>query len=266
MTQFDWISESDSPPARWDLRYLGWTQRSHSGMENSELDDGQADRGIPCPILLDWRPAYRLKSWREFVDPRWVLALGVDNSDDRARLLAEGLGEVLPTNIGPVELAERALRLGANAHAIQRYRPAGPVTLDLFHRDGRIERQWLGLHPREFALLWRLAEEPGKRVTRRELLSDVWRIDHDPETNSVEVHISRLRSKLSISRASWLVVTDPKGGYRLGIDGGSSFFAYGRTRNPVLDSAGRIVDGDDAAMRGERNEVSAQRAGGRSAG
>ena len=262
MTQFLWISDSDSPPARWDLRYLGWTLRSVSKADGSEFVCGRSGRDIAWPALLDWRPAYRHNSWREMIEPRWTIAIGVDDSDERARLLADGLGEVLPTNIGPVELAQRALRLGENAESMKRYRAAGPVVLDLFHRDGQIEKQWLGLHPREFALLWRLAETPGERVTRRELLSDVWRIDHDPETNSVEVHISRLRSKLSISRASWLVVTDPKGGYRLGIDGGSSFFAFGRTLSPALDSAGRIVDGGDTSARGKSDALAAQRAGG----
>lgn len=168
---------------------------------------------------FDWRPACRLPEWRERTDRRWTLAIGVDDSDDRAQLLALGFGEVLPTSVGPVELAARALRIGDNAEALKRFLDAGPVRLDLFHRDGRIGQQWLGLHPREFALLWRLAESAGERVTRRQLLSDVWRIRHDPETNSVEVHVSRLRAKLAVSRAEWLVATDAQGGYRLGSPG-----------------------------------------------
>ncbi len=44
---------------------------------------------------------------------------------------------------------------------IPRFREAGDVTLDLAHRDARVEDRWLALHPREFALLWRLAERPG---------------------------------------------------------------------------------------------------------
>ncbi len=70
---------------------------------------------------------------------------------------------------------------------IPRFRAVGDVTLDLFHRDGRIADSWLGLHPREFGLLWRLAEQPGVRLTRRQLLAEVWRIHFEPETNSVAV-------------------------------------------------------------------------------
>ncbi|UYV16899.1 hypothetical protein [Porphyrobacter sp. ULC335] len=49
--------------------------------------------------------------------------------------------------------------------SVPRFREAGDLTLDLTHQDGRVDDCWLGLHPREFALLWRLAEQPGERIT-----------------------------------------------------------------------------------------------------
>ncbi len=165
-------------------------------------------------------------------------------------MLKEGVGDALPTTTGLVELAARAMRLGENAQALKRFRQAGPVVLDLFHRDGRIGEQWLGLHPREFALVWRLADVPGERVSRRALLADVWRLDHDPETNSVEVHISRLRSKLSISSAEWLIETDPDGGSRLAtveIDG-----------EQALDSEDSIGNGDANTGNGDHDGIAAQ--------
>jgi DNA-binding response OmpR family regulator len=98
---------------------------------------------------------------------------------------------------------------------IPRFRDAGEVTLDLFHRDGRVADCWLGLHPREFAPLWRLAEHPGERMTRRQLLADVWRIHFDPETNSVAVHVARVRAKLDTFGLARLIATHPEGGYFL---------------------------------------------------
>ena len=89
------------------------------------------------------------------------------------------------------------------------------MTLDLFHRDGRVEDRWLGLHPREFALLWHLAETKGQVVSRADLLMAVWRLKHDPGTNSLEVHVSRLRTKLNAAGVKGLIETDPAGGYRL---------------------------------------------------
>ena len=110
---------------------------------------------------------------------------------------------------------------------------AGPVLLDLFHRDGCVHDSWmqgagshglgphgtwLRLHPREFGLLWRLAESPRTALTRATLLRDVWRLHHDPPTNTLEVHIFRLRQKLAAFGVDRLVVTDPAGGYRLEAD------------------------------------------------
>ncbi|WP_255573825.1 winged helix-turn-helix domain-containing protein [Erythrobacter sp. SCSIO 43205] len=104
-----------------------------------------------------------------------------------------------------------------NGTMIPRFRHAGEVTLDLFHRDGRVDDRWLAFHPREFEVLWRLAEEPGQRVTKRQLLFDVWRIDYEPETNSVAVHIARIRSKLEPLGLSGIVATHPDGGYYLSV-------------------------------------------------
>ena len=130
-------------------------------------------------------------------------------------MLAHGLGEALSSLAALQELAIRLARLADKAGALPRSRPLGPVTLDLLHRDARAGERWLALHPREFALLWRLADAPGERVPRERLLRDVWRLAHVPETNSLEVHVSRLRAKLAVAQAAWLVETDPRGGYRL---------------------------------------------------
>lgn len=98
-----------------------------------------------------------------------------------------------------------------------RFREAGDVTLDLFHRDGRVDDRWLALHPREFALLWRLAQQPGERITRQQLLAEVWRIHFEPETNSVAVHVARVRAKLEPFGLVRLIGTHPDGGYFLDV-------------------------------------------------
>lgn len=98
---------------------------------------------------------------------------------------------------------------------IPRFCTIGDVTLDLFHRDGRIADRWLGLHPREFALFWRLAQQPGVRLSRRQLLAEVWRIHFDPETNSLAVHVARIRAKLELFGLARMIATHPEGGYYL---------------------------------------------------
>ncbi|MEL7444623.1 MAG: winged helix-turn-helix domain-containing protein [Pseudomonadota bacterium] len=109
---------------------------------------------------------------------------------------------------------------------IPRFREAGDVTLDLFHRDGRVDDHWLGLHPREFELLWRLAEQPGIVLSRRQLLEDVWRITFEPETNSLAVHVARVRAKLQPFKLDHILATHPHGGYFLDSPPGMSAFSF----------------------------------------
>jgi two-component system OmpR family response regulator len=103
---------------------------------------------------------------------------------------------------------------------IPRFREVGEVTLDLLHRDARVYDRWLNFHPREFELFWRLADEPGKRLSKRTLLADVWRINFEPETNSLAVHVARIRAKLQPFGLASILVTHPEGGYFLEADSG----------------------------------------------
>ena len=201
--RFGWLSAAGSIPARWDLRLLGW-----------ELVSGE--NGDPC--LYDGRDGSRPGDWKQLSRLALTLAVGVDCGEERTAMLAAGLGEALPMQVALGELAVRLSRLALGAGALPRHRRIGPLLLDLLHRDAKAGARWLALHPREFALLWRLADAPGERVPRERLLQDVWRLTHLPETNSLEVHVSRLRAKLAVANADWLVETDPRGGYRLASD------------------------------------------------
>lgn len=98
---------------------------------------------------------------------------------------------------------------------LARFREAGDITLDLFHRDGRVDDKWLAFQPREFDLLWRLAQEPGRRVSKRQLLGEVWRIESAPDSNRVSRLIARLRNKLEPFGLARLIATHPDGGYYL---------------------------------------------------
>lgn len=141
--------------------------------------------------------------------------VGIDDPAGRARLLTRGFAEAMASTIALRELEARATRVEATFGMLPRWRTVGQVTLDLLHRDARCRGRWLALHPREFELLWRLADHPGERVSRGQLLRDVWRLSHEPETNSVEVHVSRLRAKLADFGCKGVVLTDPLGGYRI---------------------------------------------------
>jgi DNA-binding response OmpR family regulator len=188
------------------LRRSGWTLCAH--------DDGECGQ----VVLIDARglDAAERAAVAAAATPAWrLLMLGVDRPEERAALLTSGCAEVLPADVALAELEARARRVADSFGMLPRWRTVGPLTLDLFHRDARRGGRWLALHPREFQLLWRLADARGERVSRQQLLREVWRLNHEPETNSVEVHVSRLRGKLAEHGCERLVVTDPRGGYRL---------------------------------------------------
>ncbi len=215
MAIFGWISDRWHPPFAWDLRQTGWTLCNVGCSGGAGLSAPAECRHVLLVDAASLTRAARLhladtdrQSWR-------LVLLGVEDPAERAALLAVGCGEALSAATLLSELDARATRVADLFQCLPRWRAAGPLLLDLFHRDGRLGRRWLGLHPREFSLLWRLAARPGERVTRRQLLQDVWRLDHDPETNSLEVHVSRLRGKLARLGCLSLVETVPEGGYRL---------------------------------------------------
>ena len=196
MSVFGWIAERCEPPRQWDLRRIGWTLTADSAGGHVRLVDARAGGEAGD-------------------DPTLCLFVGVDSGRERARLLDAGCGDALPANVTLPELAQRARRVAAARTRLPRLRAAGPLTLDLFHRDARAGERWLALHPREFALLWRLAERPGETVPRATLLREVWRLEFEPGTNSIEVHVSRLRAKLALAGIEPLVETVPPGGYRV---------------------------------------------------
>ncbi len=71
------------------------------------------------------------------------------------------------------------------------------------------------LQPREFRLLEYLMKHAGQVVTRTMLLENVWDYHFDPQTNVIDVHISRLRSKIDKGFAQPLLHTVRGAGYMI---------------------------------------------------
>jgi two-component system OmpR family response regulator len=72
----------------------------------------------------------------------------------------------------------------------------GGLEMDLLSRTVKRNNQTIDLQPREFRLLEFLLRHSGQVVTRTMLLENVWDYHFDPQTNVIDVHISRLRSKI----------------------------------------------------------------------
>ena len=72
----------------------------------------------------------------------------------------------------------------------------GDLTLDLINRRVTRDNRVIDLQSKEFKLLEYLLKNTGKIVTRTMLLEKVWEYNFDPQTNVIDVHISRLRNKI----------------------------------------------------------------------
>lgn len=94
----------------------------------------------------------------------------------------------------------------------------GDMEMDLLARTVRRNGQSIDLQPREFRLLEFLMRHSGQVVTRTMLLENVWDYNFDPQTNVIDVHISRLRSKIDKSFEQPLLHTIRGAGYVLRAD------------------------------------------------
>lgn len=95
----------------------------------------------------------------------------------------------------------------------------GDIALDILRREVTRGGKPVHLQPREFALLEQLMRNAGKVVTRTMFLEQVWGFHFDPQTNIVESHLSRMRSKLREGHADDPIETIRGAGYRMRADG-----------------------------------------------
>lgn len=138
--------------------------------------------------------------------------------DNRVEGLKAGADDYLAKPFAPQELAARVEALG-------RRQTTGepPVTklkvadleMDLLARKVWRQGQKIDLQPREFRLLEFLMRHAGQVVTRTMLLEKVWDYHFDPQTNVIDVHVSRLRAKIDKDFDEQLLQTVRGAGYCL---------------------------------------------------
>ncbi|MGQ0674155.1 MAG: response regulator transcription factor [Hyphomicrobium sp.] len=137
--------------------------------------------------------------------------------DDRVKGLRAGGDDYLTKPYAYTELLARIEALARRAvpgEQETRY-VVGNLVLDrLSHRVTRGTENIL-LQPREFRLLEYLMKHAGQVVTRTMLLENVWDYHFDPQTNVIDVHVSRLRSKIDKSFDKPLLHTVRGAGYMI---------------------------------------------------
>ena len=137
--------------------------------------------------------------------------------DDRVEGLSAGGDDYLVKPYAFSELLARLQALTRRKNGIQEDMILQIADLELDRLQRRVTRSGhkINLQPREFRLLEYLMSNAGQIVTRNMLLEKVWEYHFDPQTNVIDVHISRLRGKIDKDFSPPLIHTERGTGYSL---------------------------------------------------
>lgn len=146
--------------------------------------------------------------------PLFVLTAS-DCHRQRTLAIAAGADDAIDPLSAPNELATRVLALLRRRALTMGRLACDDLEIDLIRRAVRRGPRAITMPGREFELLAELARTPDAVVPRTHLLRSVWSLDFDPGTNRVEVHMSRLRSRVDRGERFPMLRTIKGRGYAL---------------------------------------------------
>ena len=177
-----------------------WVRNVEEGelhLQTQTYDSLLLDLGLPDGSGLDV-----LKGMRRRNDRTPVLILTArDGVEDRVRGLDEGADDYLTKPFAIPEMLSRirALVRRSSGFASRIWR-LGNFSLDIDARKLEMNGEPVELSPREFQVLFLLARNAGRVVSRPQLEEGIYEMGEEPESNAIEVHIFHLRRKLGSQR------------------------------------------------------------------
>lgn len=154
------------------------------------------------------------------IDVPVIILSALNTLDERVKGLRAGSDDYLVKPfaftelLARIEVLMRRPRAGMRSATVTELR-AADLAMDLLSRKVSRGGREIELQPREFRLLEFLLRHQGQVVTRTMLLEGVWDYYFDPNTNVIDVHISRLRQKIDKDHAEPLIHTVRGAGYML---------------------------------------------------
>ena len=220
------IIEDDKEAAGWlmkGLREAGHvTDLAVDGEEGLNMArNGDYDVLIIDRMLPKMDGLTLLKTLRKEGDQTPALFLSaLGEVDDKVEGLRAGGDDYIAKPYAFSELLARVEVLGRRktAEPVQTRLKVGDLEMDLLKRRVTRAGKEIQLQPREFKLLEYLMRHAGNVVTRTMLLENVWDYHFDPQTNVIDVHISRLRGKIDKEFDKPLLHTVRGAGYMLRAD------------------------------------------------
>ena len=193
---------------------------THNGLD--ALDRVAAER--PAIVILDLGlpdmdgidVCRRIRSWSSVP----IIVLTAEGADDRkVTALDEGADDYVTKPFSVPELLARirvALRHRRSAPSLdEAVLEVGDLRIDVARRHVTVAGRPVDLTPKEFGLLAALARHPGRVLSHRMILEEVWGSGYGTETQYLRVYASQLRKKLDEDPTRPRLVTEPGVGYRL---------------------------------------------------
>lgn len=164
---------------------------------------------VMLPVMDGWEVLKRLRAEARTAKLPVLMLTARGEETDKVLGLELGADDYLTKPFSPRELVARVRAL------LRRTRPgsapasaqSGPVLrfenleIDPGAHEVRVKGKGVELTAREFQLLYYFASRPGRVLTREMLLEELWQMDPDVETRTVDVHMRRLRQKLGSAEA-----------------------------------------------------------------
>ncbi|MGB3725432.1 MAG: response regulator transcription factor [Glaciecola sp.] len=172
------------------------------------------DRMLPELDGIDVLTTYR----EQGVSTPTLILSAKNKVDDKVKGLRAGADDYLTKPFAFEELLARVEILAARASSTtpsNTNMQLGELQLDLINRKVTRDGTVIDLQSKEFKLLEYLMQNANKIVTRTMLLEKVWEYNFDPQTNVIDVHISRLRNKIDKGFAYPMIETIRGAGYMI---------------------------------------------------